>query len=215
MGRCCSVIGKALNVKRDVWLEAGVVWAAPEGALPDSVHQDLTQRAVAMAAGASPWRLLLDYRRANLTQDVLALSRHAELMSRLGLPEGARTAMLCRQRSTSFVFWERVLRARGHEVSVFTDGEAALSWLHRPASCDALSAGPGEDPGTVTDVDTVKRILQKFTTERLGASRGQVTAELTELIECLFAQADHLGVDLSQGTEIQERRRRRGFDSAG
>jgi hypothetical protein len=209
------MVGKAMNAKRDVWLEAGVVWAAPEGALPDDVHQNLTQRAVAMAAGAEPWRLLLDYRRANLTQDVLALSRHAELMTRLGLPEGARTAMLCRQRSTSFVFWERVLRARGHEVSVFTDGEAALSWLHRPTSTNALTSGPGELPEVATDVDSVKRLLQIFTTERLGASRGQVTAELTELIECLFAQADHLGVDLSKGTEIQERRERRRSDSAG
>lgn len=209
------MVNKAMSAKRDVWLEAGVVWAAPEGALPDNVHQNLTQRAVAMAAAAAPWRLLLDYRRANLTQDVLALSRHAELMTRLGLPEGARTAMLCRQRSTSFVFWERVLRARGHEVSVFTDGEAALSWLHRPTTSDTLTPDLGEVPGVATDVDTVKRVLQKFTTERLGASRGQVTAELTELIECLFAQADHLGVDLSQGTEIQERRQRRGFNNAG
>jgi hypothetical protein len=209
------MVSKAMNAKRDVWLEAGVVWAAPEGALPDSVHQNLTQRAMAMAAGAEPWRLLLDYRRANLTQDVLALSRHAELMARLGLPEGARTAMLCRQRSTNFVFWERVLRARGHEVSVFTDGEAALSWLHRPVTSDTLVPDPGEMPSAATEVDTVKRLLQKFTTERLGASRSQVTAELTELIECLFAQADHLGVDLSKGTEIQDRRQRRRADNAG
>jgi hypothetical protein len=207
------MVNKAMQAKRDVWLEAGVVWAAPEGALPDGVHQSLTQRAVAMAAGAQPWRLLLDYRRANLTQDVLALSRHAELMTRLGLPESARTAMLCRQRTTSYVFWERVLRARGHEVSVFTDGEAALSWLHRPATSDSLTPELDDTPQAAIDVDSVKRLLQKFATEREGASRSQVTAELTALIECLFAQADHLGVDLSQGTEIQERRQRRGSNN--
>ncbi|MBS0389028.1 MAG: hypothetical protein JSR15_11160 [Proteobacteria bacterium] len=198
----------ATQSKRDVWIEAGVVWAAAEGALADSAHQDLTQRAVAMAAGSGTveWRLLLAYRRANLTADVLALSRHAELLSRLGLPEGARTAMLCRQRSTNFVFWERVLRARGHEVSVFTDGEAALSWLHRPNTGDAADANP-EAPAA-TDVDTVKRLLQRFATERLGAPRSQVLADLTALVECLFAQADHLGIDLSQGSELQERRQR-------
>jgi hypothetical protein len=146
-----------MNAKHDVWLEAGVVWAAPEGALPDNVHQNLTERAVAMAAGVEPWRLLLDYRRANLTQDALSLSRHAELMSRLGLPEGARTAMLCQQRSTSFVFWERVLRARGHEVSVFTDGEAALSWLHRPTGSGTLTSDPGDVPQVATDADLARR----------------------------------------------------------
>jgi hypothetical protein len=151
------MVGSAMNAKRDVWLEAGVVWAVPEGALPDSVHQNLTERAMAMAAGAAPWRLLLDYRRANLAQDVLPLSQHAELMNRLGLPEGARTAVLCRQRSTSFVLWERVLRAHGHEISVFTDAEAALSWLHRPVTTDTLAAEPGEPQGAATDIDTVKR----------------------------------------------------------
>ena len=98
---------------------------------------------------------------------------------------------------------------------MFTDGEAALSWLHRPTTTDTLTPDLGEMAEAATDVDSVKRLLQKFTTERLGASRSQVTAELTELVECLFAQADHLGVDLSQGTEIQERRQRRGCDGAG
>ncbi len=128
--------------KRDVWIEAGVVWAAAEGSLPDAAHQNLTQRAVAMAASAGPqsWRLLLDYRRANLTADVVSLSRLAEQLTGLGLPSGTRLALLCRQRSTNFVFWERVLRARGHEVSVFTDGEAALSWLHRPNTGDISAA---------------------------------------------------------------------------
>jgi len=212
-------MAEATHNKRDVWIEAGVVWAAAEGALADSAHQNLTQRAVAMAAGAGSgsgaWRLLLDYRRANLTADVLALSRHAELLSRLGLPDGARTAMLCRQRSTNFVFWERVLRARGHEVSVFTDGEAALSWLHRPNTGDAPDADANEATAAAIDVDSVKRVLQRFATERLGAPRGQVVAELTALVECLLAQADHLGVDLTQGTELQDRRQRRGFDGAG
>ena len=217
MGGDYYVMTESTHSKRDVWIEAGVVWAAAEGALPDSAHQNLTQRAVAMAAGAGSesWLLLLDYRRANLTADVLALSRHAELLSRLGMPDGARTAMLCRQRSTNFVFWERVLRARGHEVSVFTDGEAALSWLHRPNTGDAPDSEPGEPSTVATDVESVKRVLQRFATERLGAPRGQVIEELTALVECLFAQADHLGVDLSQGTELQERRQRRGCDSAG
>ncbi|MGH8254515.1 MAG: hypothetical protein ACRES2_10750 [Steroidobacteraceae bacterium] len=141
MGRESFVIRETTHSKRDVWIEAGVVWAAAEGTLADAAHQNLTQRAVTMAAsaGAQSWRLLLDYRRAILTADVLSLSRLAEQLSGLGLPAGTRIAMLCRQRSTSFVFWERVLRARGHEVSVFTDGEEALSWLYRPNTADVAA----------------------------------------------------------------------------
>ena len=149
MGRERCVNHETTHNKRDVWIEAGVVWAAAEGALPDSAHQNLTQRAVAMAASAGPqsWRLLLDYRRANLTADVLSLSRLAEQLTGVGLPGGTRIAMLCRQRSTNFVFWERVLRARGHEVSVFTDGEAALSWLHRPNTGDITAVDASAPAG--------------------------------------------------------------------
>jgi hypothetical protein len=63
MGGDYYVMTDSTHSKRDVWIEAGVVWAAAEGALPDSAHQNLTQRAVAMAAGAGSesWLLLLDY----------------------------------------------------------------------------------------------------------------------------------------------------------
>ena len=140
--------------KRDVWLEGGVVWAAAAGALPYSAHQDLTQRAVAMAARTATWRLIFDYRLATLTQDVLPLSRHAELLVELGLPDSSRTVMLCRQRSTSFVFWERALRARGHQASLFTDEAEALSWIHRPTTNDTVSHTAGTvTPHALTDPD--------------------------------------------------------------
>ena len=208
-------MNNAMESKPNVWLEAGVVWAAIEGTLSDGAHQNLTQRAVAMAAQADNWRLMFDYRRAVLTHDVLALSRHAELLTRLGLPGIARTAILCRQRSTNFVFWERVLGARGHVASAFTDGEAALSWLHRPAATGALAPGEAEPPQAAINVDSVKHMLLRFATERAAAPRSQVTAEFTALIECLFVQADQLGVDLTQGTEFQERQRQRGAENAG
>lgn len=204
-----------LDSKRDVWLEAGVIWAAAVGSLPDGPDQSLTQRAVAMAGENANYRLMFDYRRAALTHDVLALNRHAELLSRLGLPEQARIVMLCRQRSSNFEFWERVLRMRGYQAAVFTDGEAALSWLHRPATDAATLAAPG---GAATDVllgvDSLSRMLQRFATERMSAPHGQVVAELTELLECLLAQADQLGIDLMQGTAVQLRRRNCRIDRA-
>jgi hypothetical protein len=140
------MMGSSTQSKRDVWIEAGVVWAAAEGALSDAAHRNLAQRAVTMAASAGPlsWRLLLDYRRATLTADAPSLSRLAEQLSGLGLPAGTRIAMVCQQRSGNFAFWERVLRARGHEVSVFTDDEAALSWLHRPNAEEVATADSAE-----------------------------------------------------------------------
>jgi hypothetical protein len=209
-----------LDSKRDVWLEGGVIWAAAVGSLPDGSGQNLTQRAVAMAGKSADYRFMFDYRRAALTHDVLALNRHAELLSRLGLPEQARIVMLCRQRSSNFEFWERVLRMRGYQAAVFTDGEAALSWLHRPATDAATLAAPdGAAPsGAATDallgVDSLSRMLQRFATERMSAPHGQVVAELTELLECLLAQADQLGIDLMQGTAVQLRRRNCRVDRA-
>jgi hypothetical protein len=196
-----------MDAERDVWLEAGVVWAVAVGALPDAASRSLTQRAVAMAAEAANYRLVLDYRRATLTHDVLALNRHAEMLSRLGLPEDARVAMLCRQRSSNFDFWERVLRMRGYLAAIFTDGEAALSWLHRPAAdtggADALGTAPAR---ALLDVESVKRLVHRFASERASAPRSQVQAEFTELLECLFAHSDRLGVDLMQGPDMQLRR---------
>ena len=208
-GYSCLPPGVELDSKRDVWLEAGVVWAVAAGALPDGAGQNLAQRAVTMAGKSTSYRLLFDYRRAVLTHDVLALNRHAEILSRLGLPEQVRIVMLCRQRSTNFEFWERVLRMRGYLAAVFTDGEAALSWLHRPATDDAALAAMGSAPtNAVLDVDSLSRMIQRFTTERMAAPHSQVLAEFTELLECLLAQADQLGVDLMQGTDLKLRRRK-------
>jgi hypothetical protein len=196
-----------MEKERDVWLEAGVIWAVAVGALPDAASRSLTQRAVAMAGEAASCRLMLDYRRAALTHDVLALNRHAEMLSRLGLPEDARVAMLCRQRSSNFDFWERVLRMRGYQAAVFTDGEAALGWLHRPATDTAVAAVlPTAPASALLDVDSVKRLLHRFASERASAPRSQVVAEFTELLECLFAHADQLGLDLMQGADMQLRR---------
>ncbi len=193
-----------------------MVWAVAEGALPDGAGQNLAQRAVTMAGKSASYRLLFDYRRAVLTHDVLALNRHAEILSRLGLPEQVRIVMLCRQRSTNFEFWERVLRMRGFVAAVFTDGEAALSWLHRPATDEAALAATGSAPANaLLDVDSLSRMIQRFTTERMAAPHSQVLAEFTELLECLLAQADQLGVDLMQGTDLKLRRHKIRVERAG
>jgi hypothetical protein len=204
-----------MDSKRDVWLEAGVVWAVAAGALPDGSGQNLAQRAVTMAGESANYRILFDYRRAVLTHDVLALNRHAEILSRLGLPEQVRIVMLCRQRSSNFEFWERVLRMRGCLAAVFTDGEAALSWLHRPTTDLAAVAGTASTPSNaLLDVDSLSRMIQRFTTERAAAPHSQVLAEFTELLECLFARAEQLGVDLMQGMDLKVRARKRRIDRA-
>lgn len=185
----------------DLWVDGGVIWAVARGPLLESASKDLMRRAIALAAETANWRFMFDYRHSTLTHDVLALNRHAELMYRLGLPESTRMAMLCRHRSADFLFWERVLSLRGLSAGTFTDGAAAIVWLHKhqPHETEQPVATDAAKPRI--EVDAVKRQLRQFAAERTGAPRSVVTAELTELVDCLFAQAAQLGVDLLLSTE--------------
>ena len=185
-----------VTTERDVWLEGGIVWAVPNGTLAENASRDLTRRALALAEETANWRILFDFRRSKLTHDVLALNRHAELISQHGLPAIARTAMLCRHRSTDFQFWERVLTLRGLSAATFTDGEAAIGWLHvqQPNDDVALARDDAAAP-TAIDLAALKRQLQLFAVERRNAPASQVRAEFRELMECLQSQARALGVD--------------------
>ena len=195
-----------MTAERDVWLEGGIVWAAPNGNLAENASRELTQRALALAEETANWRILFDFRRSKLTHDVLALNRQAELLSQHGLPAIARTAMLCRHRSTDSQFWERVLTLRGLSAATFTDGEAAIGWLRIEPKAE--TAAPAiTDPATAPPMDlaAVKRQLRQFTEERRNAPRGQVTAEFRELLQYLHVQADYLGIDALRGLEQQLR----------
>ena len=197
-----------MTAERDVWLEGGIVWAAPNGNLAEDASRDLTRRALALAEETANWRILFDFRRSKLTHDVLALNRQAELLSQHGLPAIARTAMLCRHRSTDSQFWERVLTLRGLAAATFTDGEAAIGWLQVPQPSTQLgenAAPTGTDSASPLPVDlaAVKRQLRLFAEERRGAPRETVMAEFRELMEYLHTQAGYLGVDALRGLEKQ------------
>lgn len=195
-----------MMVERDVWLEGGIVWAAPNGSLAEDASRDLTRRALALAEETANWRILFDFRRSKLTHDVLALNRQAELLSQHGLPAIARTAMLCRHRSTDFQFWERVLTLRGLSAATFTDGEAAIGWLQVPQQGeDAAPAGSGSIAPQPVNLATVKYQLRQFAEERRNAPRETVLAEFRELMEYLHTQAGYLGVDALRGLEKQLR----------
>ncbi|HVN98520.1 MAG TPA: hypothetical protein VMT49_00640 [Steroidobacteraceae bacterium] len=195
-----------MTAERDVWLEGGIVWAAPNGNLAEEASRDLTRRALALAEETANWRILFDFRRSKLTHDVLALNRQAELLSQHGLPAIARTAMLCRHRSTDFQFWERVLTLRGLAAATFTDGEAAIGWLQVSPQADD-SAEPGSDSLAPRPIDlaAVKRQLRQFAEQRRHAPREEVAAEFRELMEYVQTQAGYLGVDAVRGLEQQLR----------
>ncbi|MGH8253919.1 MAG: hypothetical protein ACRES2_07740 [Steroidobacteraceae bacterium] len=191
-----------MTAERDVWLEGGIVWAAPNGTLAENASRDLTRRALALAEETANWRILFDFRRSKLTHDVLALNRQAELISQHGLPAIARTAMLCRHRSTDFQFWERVLTLRGLSAATFTDGEAAIGWLQVQQPGDDAAPTRNDAAVAVTvDLAAVKRQLRQFAEERRNAPRSQVTAEFRELLEYLHSQAGSLGVDALRGLD--------------
>ena len=195
-----------MTVERDVWLEGGIVWAAPNGTLAEDASRDLTRRALALAEETANWRILFDFRRSKLTHDVLALNRQAELLSQHGLPAIARTAMLCRHRSTDFQFWERVLTLRGLAAATFTDGEAAIGWLQvEPQADDSAAPNSASIEPRAVDLAAVKRQLRQFAEDRRNAPREEVLAEFRELMEYLQAQAGYLGVDALRGLEQQLR----------
>lgn len=180
-----------MSAERDVWLEGGIVWAAPSGSLAEDASRDLTQRALALAAETENWRILFDFRRSKLTHDVLALNRQAELISEHGLPAIARTAMLCRHRSTDFQFWERVLNLRGLSAATFTDGEAAIGWLRvQEQPLSEASSAP-----VPVDLALMKRQLRQFAEERQSSPRALVQAEFRELLDFLHSQANDLGMN--------------------
>ena len=190
-----------MTAKSDVWLDGGIVWAAPKGSLAEAASRDLTEQALALAAETGNWRILFDFRRSKLTHDVLALNRQAELLVQHNMPKLARTAMLCRHRSTDFQFWERVLSLRGLSAATFTDGEAAIGWLQvqEPNETEAPSAAGSASRPSV-DVAAVKLQLRQFAEERKDALRSVVIAEFKELIECLNTQANNLGIDPPRAT---------------
>jgi hypothetical protein len=191
-----------MTAERDVWVEGGIVWAAPNGHLAENASRDLTRRALALAEETANWRILFDFRRSKLTHDVLALNRQAELLSQHGLPAIARTAMLCRHRSTDSQFWERVLTLRGLAAATFTDGEAAIGWLRVQSQADDVAPAVA-DTATPAQLDlaAMKRQLHQFAEDRRNAPREQVTAEFRELMQYLHAQADYLGLDAQHALE--------------
>ena len=191
-----------MTARGDVWLDGGIVWAAPKGSLAEDASRDLTERALALAAETENWRILFDFRRSKLTHDVLALNRQAELLVQRNMPKLARTAMLCRHRSTDFQFWERVLSLRGLSAATFTDGEAAIGWLQvqEPNETEAPPAA-GSASRPPVDVAAVKLQLRQFAEERKNAPRSVVIAEFKELVECLNTQANNLGIDPLRGID--------------
>ena len=152
-----------------------------------------------MAGESASNRIMLDFRRATLTHSVQALSWHAEMLSRLRPPTDARIAMLCLQPSVHLQRWELALQQRGHLAAAFTDGRAALNWLQGPEP--GATAGSAE----LQDLNSVKQLMQQYADGLSGAPRSQVAVELTELLECLLANAERLGVNAMKGLEQQLR----------
>ncbi len=195
---------------RDVWLDNGVVWAAAAAGLPVSASRRLTQRAITMAGEAKSSRIMLDFRGATLIGNTLALTWHADMLARLKPPGEIHMAMLCWQYSDSVQHWERTMKERGHLAGVFTDSEAALAWLGDAAAAPAAQAAQAaEEP---TDAESLKRLLERYADGLSAVPHSQVVAEFLELLDCLLANAELLGVDAMRGLEQQLRMQRKRRD---
>ena len=112
---------------KDLWMDGEIVWAEPPTPLQGDRHRDLTRRALALASESRSGCIVFDYRRARLRHDVLA--RHALWLVKSDMENPLRAALLVPEVTPDSDFWSRLLWLSGIAAAVFTDAQAAVTWL--------------------------------------------------------------------------------------
>lgn len=119
------------TVSIEIAHEDTVLRVAVRGKMTGRVADEVMRRAAAALTDQEPRRILFDLRRARLAMPTLDLIRQPELADSLGIAKNTRTALLCTVRTFDYELLDTLARNRGHAFQTFTDGAAALSWLHQ------------------------------------------------------------------------------------
>ena len=77
-------------------------------------------------------RLMLDFRSANLTEGAVGLLKRVKIAYEHPEFRDARTVMLCKAMTSSYVMLELAARSQGFDFKISTDGETAWHWLKEP-----------------------------------------------------------------------------------
>lgn len=174
----------------DIRISRGMVWATMHR-FPDARRAtQLSARVHDAARQASSRRILIDARRIETPRRSAPLPWPELLITRLTLPQGTRTALLCSRQALGGSVASASGSALRSTVALFTTQRSAVRWLR---AARRVSPTRTEAP---TSLRAAKRMLRTFTDDRAGADRRQVAAELNELYHMLVEFAERSGIDV-------------------
>jgi NTP pyrophosphatase (non-canonical NTP hydrolase) len=179
----------------DIRINRGMVWATMHR-LPDARRAtQLSARVHDAARLASSRRILIDARLIKTPRRAAPLPWPELLITRLTLPQGTRTALLCSRQALGGSVASASGSALRSTVALFTTQSSAVRWLR---SGRRVSPVRTEAPASLR---TAKRILRSFAIDRAGADRSQVADELGELYRLLLGYAAQSGIDVEAAME--------------
>ncbi len=174
----------------DIRISRGVVWATMHR-FPDARRATQVSARVHDAARlASSHRIMIDARRIEAPRRGTPLPWPELLITRLTLPQGTRTALLCSRQALGGSVACASGSALRSSVALFTTQRSAVRWLR---SARRVSPTRTEAP---TSLRAAKRILRSYTDDRADTDRKQVAAELNELYHLLVEFAERSGIDV-------------------
>ena len=174
----------------DIRINRGMVWATMHR-FPDARRAtQLSARVHDAARQASSRRILIDARRIETPRRAAPLPWPELLISRLTLPQGTRTALLCSRQALGGSVASASGSALRSTVALFTTQRSAVRWLR---SGRRVSPVRTEAPASLR---TAKRMLRSFALDRAAADRNQVADELGELYQLLLGFAAQSGIDV-------------------
>jgi hypothetical protein len=172
----------------DIRINRGMVWATMHR-FPDARRAtQLSARVHDLARQASSRRILIDARRIEAPRRAAPLPWPELLISRLSLPPGTRTALLCSRQALGGSVASASGSALRSTVALFTTQRSAVRWLRYGRRVSPVRT---EAPASLR---TAKRLLRNFALDRAAADRSQVG--LGELYQVLLGFAAQAGLDV-------------------
>jgi len=109
--------------------EHGYIAVTVEGEFALSNLEELAADITRLTKRYSCNRILNDMRHASLTKDTLDIYHMPKKAKQAGIVPGLKRALIVSELSSDFHFLETVFVNQGHIVKLFTDIDAARSWL--------------------------------------------------------------------------------------
>ena len=109
--------------------EGDYIAVTVEGDFTLSNLKDLAAEVTKFTKQYSCNRILNDMRQAQLTKGTIDIYNMPKTARSSGIDTYCKRALVVSEQSSDFHFLETVFRNQGHNVKLFTDIDAAMSWL--------------------------------------------------------------------------------------